>query len=159
MALIEAADVSARVSAEDYLKLFDNTGAGTVNATFLAATLATACSEVAMATAAAFGGVALDADGGTADEALKAFAVYTAIKHALFGNPLCGEGDAAPYAAAIKWADAFIERAAKDSRARPVTSVVGRARPRASVLNTQDAAGDYTNPFVRAADKKDPSGF
>lgn len=159
MAALVAADVSVRMSAATYLKLFDLDGVGTVSATFLAACLADGESEVNMRLYAAFGEQTLAGASGTVDAAIKRAMVVYAIRCALMLNPLTGDEDAAPFAKAFKWADDFFDRLTKDVKNRPVTSGIGRSKPRAEVINTEDAAGVSTAPLRRSADRQDPTGY
>jgi hypothetical protein len=156
-ALITAADIEARVPPDEYLKLYDRDGDGVADAAFVTTCITTADSRVRMQLYAHVG--APDAAGGTVDEAIKAACVSYACLEAVLYTPLYSDAAAAPYKAGADRADKFLERLAKDDRARVVTANTGRARPVASVSNATDADGLPTNPLGRAASGRDPSAY
>lgn len=132
--MITTSDIQARLpSSEDYLKLFDRTGVGTVDTAFVAQCIADGESEVNMRLFAALGNSTLDAAGGTVDAAVKRVAVTYAVRCALLLNPLLTDQDTAPYRNAFKWADDFLDRLCKDRQNRVVTSRAGITEPTASV--------------------------
>lgn len=156
--LIDATYLQGCVTPDVYLRLFDRAGTGVADSTYVAACIARADSKVRMRVFAYLG--ALDAAGGTVDEAIKGACAQYAMLEAVVFNPMFGgKDDQAPFIAGAKLADDFFDRLARDDRNRVVTSAAGRARPVASVSNAQTADGTYTNPFSRAADGKDPSGY
>lgn len=158
--LITSADIQSRVPPDDYLKMFDRDRDGTPDAPVLATCINTGDSKVRMRTQAYFGGVALDDPHGAVDEAIKDCVVAYACECAVIYNPLYSDRDAAPFRAAAKRADEFLDRLARDDRNRVVTAAGGRARPRAVLDNAVGSDGvTPTNPFNRAADGSDRTGF
>lgn len=156
--MITASDIQARMTSDDYLKVFDRAGVGAADSGFVATCIADAESRVNMRLIAAFG-TTLDAAGGTVDSAVKAACVAYAVSYAINLNPLITDAETAPYRRAVRDADEFFDRLAKDNATRAVTSPVGRARPHASLSNAIDDAGNPTNPLVRAADRRDGSAY
>lgn len=160
MAYITASDISSRLTADQYVAIFDRDENGAVSGTdltFVSLCISTAESVVNMASRAAFG-AAFDSSG-TVDEAVKAVCVDLAIWEAVKRSPLIGRPETAPYRLAYDDAHKWLDRMTRDDRARPVTSGVGRAHPRGATSNTTDETGEYTNRFARAANRQDPSDF
>lgn len=155
MAIFSSADITARLSTQAHARLFARNGGTVVDTAFRDLIVAEAESRIRMLTAAAFP-AGFDAAGGTVDEALKGAGVDIACGLAASRHPSAGEGGA--YVLAMTRAEEFL-RKLKADQARPVTSAAGPARPQAGSRNLTDDAGVPTNPFNRAADGRDATGY
>lgn len=138
------------------MRAFDRTGTGSADSAFVTLCINTAESEATMLCGAAFPGNFNDG-GAAVDEAVKhhlcVMAHWAAVSPQLSASP------GSPLGESYKLARKFFENLARDNFNRLRTSAGGRARPRARVANAQDSSGEYTNPFSRAADKKDKTAF
>lgn len=155
-AIAVTADVTGRLSAAAYTRLFAKNGGATVDATFLALCLAEANSLFRATTRAAFpGGVYSTTD--TLDPALVGCVVdlcceIAASRHASWD----AEG---AYAVQGKRAREFMKMLNRDIDLRAPGSGAGIAKPRATNNNLTDAGGVHTNPYGRAVDRIDGSDF
>lgn len=160
---IGAADIQARMSAQDYNRAFDRDGDGSSQkiAANVAQAIAEAQSWLNMRLGESLGPtVQLDAQGAVVDEFLKSHLCSVAIWSAVRYSPLAVGDPKSPYRQAYVDAEAFVERLRKDDGARLQTSAAGRARPVASVSNLRGPDGlTPAGPFVRVADGKDGSGY
>lgn len=155
MALIVAADVTARLSDQAYKRLFAKSGGSTADTTFRDLCISEANSRAAMLLEPAFPD-GLDAAGGTVDEGVKGLVVDLCCGLAAARHP--SATDTAGWVKAMKDAEAML-RALKRDELRPVTSAAGRARARARYRGHEDAAGNPTNVFGRVRDGTDGSTF
>ena len=160
MILFTAADVQARLSDSAYKRLFAKNGGSAVDATFLADTVADANSLISTWCKAAFP-PGFDATGGTVDRSITMYAVRVCCYLAASNHPSTSSSTEtmAPYRQGYDDAEKYFKRLNRDEDARPVTAATGRALPRARAVNLRDEWGTPTNPLVRAADLKDPTGF
>lgn len=156
MALFALADVSARLGAATYNRLFAKSGGASADATFAALCVSETESLVRSWTRAAFPD-GFDAAGGTVDVAIVGYCVDVCTWVAAKRHPSASEMSG--YFIAYKEAKSFFQALNRDHDARPVTANTGRAKPRAAVYNATDSAGEVTNPFQRAANKQDSSDF
>lgn len=153
---ITTADLTARLSTDAYNRAFDRNGTGTVDAAFVQQCVDDACSQWQVWTGAALPG----------DWTLNGASVEVIVKRRLAGlacyfaaENYPGAGTGNPYQAQYDAAKALAADLSRDRDARLVTSAPGRPRPRANTGNTVDSAGNPTNPYGQAADRKDGSGF
>lgn len=153
---ITTTDVSALVPTDAYTRLFDPNGAGSVSASYLQRCVDDSCSQWQVWTGAALPGD-WTANGSTVEGVVKRHIVNVVCYFAAAYYPGAGTGN--PYRQGYMDAKAFAEALNRDRDARLVTSAPGRALPRANLGNTQDPMGNYTNPYSRAANREDPSGF
>lgn len=155
-AIATAADLTARLSTQAYGRLYARNGGSTVDTTFRDLCLAEANSLFRTLTRAAFpDGVYTTAD--TLDPALVGCVVdlcndIAASRHSSYD---------AENGYAIKGAQAraFIKQLNRDADVRAPGSSAVRPVPRAANGNRTDAAGAHTNPYARAADRRDGSDF
>ncbi len=159
---ITTADLIALQDADTYVKLFDKDGdgqvSGAIDEAYVEKCIAIADSKVKMKCYSAFG-ADFDAEGGTVDEAIKAMVCAYTFVEAVKYSPLYSSDEKTAFAGAKKDADEFFTALVKDFNNRVRTSAVGRAQPLARTSQTQTTSGEYTMPFNRAADRKDPSAF
>lgn len=153
---ITSADITARLSTDAYLRLFDRNGTGAADATFLQECIDDACSQWCMWTGAALPGD-WTAGGASVEPAVKRHLAWMACYAAAQGFPGAGGGN--PYRQHWLDAKAFAADLSRDKDARLVTSAPGRSVPRATISNTTDQSGTPTNPYGQSADKVSPSGF
>lgn len=158
MSLITSTDISARLTADLYQKIFDKDRDGTADTSFLATCISTAESQAMMRCRAAFRGETFDQAGGTVDEAIKGILVDLAVWQAVKLSPL-QNGEKTPFRQAYEDALKFLDQLARDDRNRTVTSSVGRPSPRAEVRNGTNESGETTSPFRDVADGKSGSVF
>lgn len=156
MTVLAASDVQARLSTKAYQRLFAINGGTTIDATFLALVVSEANSVGDTLTRAAFPD-GFEGTGGTVDVAI--VGAYCDIALEIAASRHLTANDASGYAFAGKRAREYLKSLNRDRDARPATSAAGRARPRAENSNVTDADGNPTNPYTRAADLKDNSGF
>ncbi len=156
---ITAADLQALQDPETYVRLFDRNNDGIADADFVAKCIAIADSKVKMRCNSAFGGTDFDVEGGTVDEAIKAMTCAYAFVEAVMYSPIYTADEKNAFSGAKKAADEFFNALVKDFNNRPKTAGTRRAQPYARVTNTETTDGTPTNPFTRAADRRDPSAF
>jgi hypothetical protein len=162
MAYLTTADLQARMSAADYARAFDRDGDGdpTKIANNATQAIKEATSWINVRLGEAFGPlVALDANGALVDEYVKSQLCAVAIWSAVRYSPLAVGDPKSPYRQAFLDAEAFVERLRKDDGARLQTSAGGLAQPVARVANDITSDGTPTNPFARARDGLDGSGY
>lgn len=155
-AIVTSADVTGRLSTQAHARLFAKNGGATVDTTFRDLIIAEANSEIRAMTRAAFPD-GLYATTDTLDAVVVGKGVdlvcaIAASRHASYDE----EG---AYAQLGKNARAFFRALSRDTDARAPGSSAARPKPRATMQNDTDDAGVYTNPFTRAADRRDGSGF
>lgn len=153
---ITSTDVSARLSSDAYLRLFDRNGTGAVDASFLQECIDDACSQWVMWTGAALPGD-WTANGANVEPAVKRHLAWMTCYAAAQGFPGAGGGN--PYRQHWLDAKAFAADLSRDRDARLVTSAPGRPVPQAHLGNATNASGIPTNPFSRAANGEDGSGY
>lgn len=155
-AIITTADVTARLSTQAYARLFAKNGGATADTTFRDLCIAEANSEIRVLTRAAFpDGIYATTD--TLDPAVVGKGVdlvcaIAASRHASYAE----DGN---YAILGRAARAFFKAMNRDADARAPGSSAERPVPRAANTNVTDSAGVATNPYTRAADRRDGSGF
>jgi len=156
-AIATISDVSARLSTQAYNRLYAKDGGGAPASTaFLSLCLAEGNSLFRAMTRAAFpDGVYTTTD--TIDPALVGCVVDLCNDIAASRHPSYDADNG--YAIKGREARAFIKQLNRDADARAPGSAAVRPKPRASNGNLTDAAGAYTNPYGRAADRRDGSDF
>ena len=154
--IVTSSDVTARLSTQAYARLFAKNGGATADTTFRDLCIAEANSEIRSLTRAAFPD-GLYATTDTLDvvvvgKAVDLVCAIAASRHVSYDE----EG---AYAQLGKAARAFFKALNRDNDARAPGSSAERPKPRATLQNDTDEAGVYTNPFTRAAERRDGSGF
>jgi hypothetical protein len=160
VAILSAADVQAALDPQDYLHLFDRNRDGAVSGTdltWLAGRIAAAESEATMRVRAALPGGFTADDGTTVDPAVKDQLVAMVCYLAARLNPLASGQVASPFRQAYLDALGFFDRLGRDDRNRQAVGNPALAAPVAVASNVTDAAGDYTDTYSRAADRRDAS--
>lgn len=156
MSVLAASDIQARLSTKAYQRLFAINGGTTIDSAFLALVVSEANSVGDTLTRAAFPD-GFEGTGGTVDVAIVGAYADIALEIAAARHLTANDGSG--YALAGKRAREYLARLSRDKDARPATSAAGRARPRATITNVNDAYGNPTNPYVRSADGSDNTGF
>lgn len=155
--LFAVADIQARMSDQNFRRLYAKSGGATVDNAYVDLIIAEADSNVRMITAAAFP-AGFDAPGGTVDPAIIGACVDIANEIAASRGPASTENGG--YFLAGKRARTFFEALDKDRFKRPVTSAANLPQPQSSVSNITECDGvTPNNPFDRAASGSDRSGF
>jgi len=155
-AIITTTDLTDRLSTQAYVRLYAKNGGSTVDSAFVATCLAEANSAFRVLTKAAFPeGVYQTTD--TRDPGVVGWIVdlcngIAARRHTTY-DPEGG------YAVAAREARTHIKLLSRDSDARAPGSSAVSPVPRATNRNITGADGAYTNPYSRAADGRDGSGF
>lgn len=158
-AIVATADVTARLSTQAYTRLFAKSGGSTVDTAFRDLCISEANSRVRTLTRAAFpSGIYVTTD--TPDPEVVGRAVDIVCMIAASRHTSSADENGA-YRAAGRDAEKFFRDMSRDADARPPVSnaSVGDARPVADNRNLTDSAGVYTNPYGRAADRRDGSAF
>jgi len=155
-AIVTSADVIARLSTQAYARLFAKNGGATADTTFRDLCIAEANSIVRTMTRAAFpDGIYTTTDTldpGVVGKAVDLVCAIAASRHASYTE----DGN---YAILGREARAFFKAMNRDADVRPPGASGVPAKPRASNLNITDSGGVHTNPYTRAADGSDGSGF
>ena len=162
-AIITSADVTGRLSTQAYARLFAKNGGASADTTFRDLCIAETNSRIRTLTRAAFpDGLYLSTD--TVDPEVTGRGVdivcmIAASRHTSAGATAGDESGA--YLSHGRAAERFFREMSRDADARPPNSnaSVGDARPRAANTNLTDSANEYTNPYTRAADRRDGSAF
>lgn len=155
---IQQSDIQAAMSSDDYSRLFDRNGSG-IAAEILAFTnLCIAFAESRINSV--IQGRLTTPLPAPIDVFVQGLAIDLACMRAARYHPAYVGDDKSPYAIQAKEAMATLKDLVRDRDARTVTSNAGIAQPRARVDNTTQSDGvTPTNPFTRAADGTDTSGF
>lgn len=157
MALLAKADIVGAMGAAAYARVFNRDG--TTDDAFVATRIALAESWWRLWTKAAFPDAA-DVHGSVVDPAILNALIDLACYAATYKTPGANGSPGGPYRQGYLDAQALAKALTRDADARPDTAYAGaRARPRAVITNTTDASNVPTNPYGRAADRKDGSGF
>lgn len=158
-AIITTADITGRLSSQAYTRLFAKNGGSTVDTAFRDTIIAETNSRIRTLTRAAFpGGLYETTD--TIDPEVIGRGVDIACMIAASRHTSAAD-EAGSYMAHGRAAERFFREMSRDADARPPNSnaSVGRAKPRAGNRNVLDEAGAHTNPYTRAADRRDGSDF
>lgn len=158
-AIITSADVTARLSTQAYARLFAKNGGATADTTFRDLCVAEANSRIRTLTRAAFpDGIYSSTD--TVDPEVAGRGVDIVCMIAASRHTSASEENGS-YLSHGRAAERFFEKMSRDADARPPNSnaSVGDAKPRATNTNLTDSAGVHTNPYTRAADRRDGSAF
>ena len=154
--VITATDITDRLATAAYNRLYARNGGSTPDSGYVATIVAESNSTFRVLTRAAFpDGVYQTTD--TRDPAVVGWIVDLAngiaAARGISYDPESG------YASKAREARANIKLMNRDADARAPGSSAERPLPRASNGNLVDAAGQRTNPYARAADRRDGSDF
>lgn len=155
-AIIVTADVTGRLSTQAYTRLFAKNGGSTVDATFLALCIAEANSRIRTMTRSAFpAGLYSTTD--TLDPEVVGRGVDLVCMIAASRH--LSNDETSGYHTNGKAAEAFFKALNRDADARAPGSTQGPPLPQAAVHNLTNASNVETNPYTRAADHQDSTGF
>lgn len=158
-AIITTVDLTGRLSTQAYTRLFAKNGGSTVDTTFRDVIIAETNSRIRTLTRAAFpDGLYTTTD--TIDPEVIGRGVDIACMIAASRHTSAAD-ETGSYISHGRQAEKFFRDMSRDADARPPNSnaSVGDAKPRAENRNVTDSAGAYTNPYSRAADRRDSSDF
>lgn len=154
--VITYTDVTDRLATTAYQRLYSKNGGSTVDTAFRDVCVAEANSTFRVLTRAAFpDGVYQDSD--TRDPAVVGW-IVDLCNGLAYARGLSYDPDGG-YAVKAREARANIKLMSRDADARAPGSSAVRPVPRATNRNVTDAAGVATNPYGRAADRRDGSAF
>lgn len=158
MSVIDLAFIASVMSEEDYARVWDRNGTGTVDATFAANMIAVAESTAYMTLNG--GGAVTVPLTGTVDAAVKVAIARLAIYEAARLHPSDGQGGTkTPYRQGYEDALALL-KAWREDRMRPVTANDGeRSYPRVDVNPKTNTDGTAGGVYARANDGRDHIGF
>lgn len=156
VAIITTADVTGRLPTSAYNRLFAKNGGSTVDTTFRDLCIAQANSEIRTLTRAAFPDGLYQASD-TLDPEVVGKGVWLVC--AIASSYHLSTDETSGYGANGNRAREFFRALNRDQDARAPGSSAVRPAPRARNGNVTDAAGVPTNPYGRAADRRDGSGF
>ncbi len=155
-AVITYTDVTDRLASSAYQRLYAKNGGSTVDTSFRNVCVAEANSTFRVLTRAAFpDGVYQTTD--TRDPAVVGW-IVDLCNGIAYSRGASYDPDGG-YAVKAREARANIKLMSRDADARPPGSSAIRPVPRAVNNNLTDASGAYTNPYGRAADRRDGSDF
>lgn len=154
--VITATDISDQLATTAYQRLYAKNGGSTVDPAYVAQIVAEGNSTFRVLTRAAFpDGVYQDTD--TPDPAVVGW-IVDLCNGLAYSRGLSYDPDGG-YAVKAREARAYIKLLNRDADTRAPGSSAERPVPRAANRNITDAAGVATNPYGRAADRRDGSAF
>lgn len=160
MAIISTTILAEMLSAEELLRLFDPGASGSVNASFQARCIAVAESEVRMILGTHLS-AQIDSGSGGVDPAVVEHCARICLYHAATRHVGIGGSSRSlplPFRQGYEDALAFFKKVANDER-RTVTANLGQPEPKSRTNGLEDADGNPTQVWTRAANKTDSSLF